>query len=106
MVIYHIDYTKWKTEVLMRSLLVARMAIWPLLAAGCPALFGAGQDLDTTPRTYVLFLDMHEVEALHNVELVVNQAEKHPANPVLPTGDMNDFDFAQASTWAGSIIFD
>lgn len=72
----------------------------------CASLWGAEAPLDTTSHTYVLFLDMHEMEGLHNVELMVNQAEKHKANPVLPTGDMNDFDFAQASTWAGSILFD
>ena len=49
-------------------------------------------DLDTTSNTYVLFLDMLEVEELHNIELVVNQAIKHPNNPVLPLGDVNDFD--------------
>src|ERR1019366_5458057 len=63
-------------------------------------------NLDTSSGTYVLFLDMQEVESLHNIELVVNQAEKHPGNPVVPTGDLNDFDYHQASSWAGSVIFD
>ncbi|PYV11771.1 MAG: hypothetical protein DMG07_18485 [Acidobacteria bacterium] len=62
--------------------------------------------LDTTANTYVLFLDMREVESLFNTELVVNQAEKYSGNPVLPTGDMNDFDFMRASSWAGNVIFD
>jgi len=73
---------------------------------GTPSPQSGPVPLDTTSQTYVLFLDMQEVESLHNVEMVVNQAEKHPANPVLPTGDLNDFDFHQASSWGGSVIFD
>ena len=62
--------------------------------------------LDTTSATYVLFFDMQELESLHNAEIVVNPGEKHPANPVVPTGDLNDFDYHQATAWAGSVIFD
>src|SRR5580658_5294873 len=62
--------------------------------------------LDTTSNTYVLFLDMQEVESMKNMEMVVNQAEKHPANPILPTGDLNEFDFHQASSWGGTVIYD
>jgi len=53
----------------------------------CVALFAAnpstpagGVALDTTSHTYVLFLDMQEVESLKNVELVVNKAEKVAGN--------------------------
>jgi hypothetical protein len=87
-----------------RHIAIALAAVF--LSTGYRALRAAPPALDTTARTYVLFLDMQEVESLHNIELVVNQAEKHPANPVLPTGDMNDFDYAQASSWAGSVLFD
>jgi hypothetical protein len=70
--------------------------------AAAPALLA----LDTTAKTYVLFLDMREIESLSNAELVVNQAEKYSGNPVLATGDMNDFDFMRASSWAGNVIYD
>src|SRR5882762_3290107 len=79
----------------------------------CVALFAAnpstpagGVALDTTSHTYVLFLDMQEVESLKNVELVVNKAEKVAGNPILPTGDMGDWDYDQASTWGGAILYD
>jgi hypothetical protein len=62
--------------------------------------------LDTTARTYVIFLDMQEVAALHNVELKVDRAEKCPANPVLPLGDVHAFDQRTAASWAGSVLFD
>ena len=62
--------------------------------------------LDTTSATTVLFLDMLEVENLHNAELVVNQAEKCPANPVLPLGDVGEWDLAMAAPWSGTVLFD
>jgi hypothetical protein len=76
-----------------------------LFAADAPAAAN-GVKMDTTSSTYVLFLDMQEVESMKNVEMVVNQAEKFPGNPVLPTGDMNAWDFNQAATWGGSVIYD
>jgi hypothetical protein len=76
------------------------------LSAGTPTIPTSAVPLDTTSRTYVLFLDMQEVESLKNVDLVVNQAEKVPSNPILPTGDLSDWDFDQASTWGGSIMYD
>jgi len=42
--------------------------------------------INTTSQIHVLFLDLQEIEAMENTELVVNQAEKCPANPVLPLG--------------------
>lgn len=62
--------------------------------------------LDTTADTYVLFLDMLEVEGLDNVEQVVGLAEKHPANPVIPLGDFHEYDSRRASNWAASLIYD
>lgn len=62
--------------------------------------------LDTTPQTHILFLDLQEIAGMENAELVVNQAEKCPANPVLPLGDYLAWDRQRASSWAGSIIFD
>ena len=64
------------------------------------------RELDTTSATHVMFLDMLEVEGLHNTDLVVNQAEKCPFNPVLPLGDVGEWDLRRASTWAGTILFD
>ena len=62
--------------------------------------------LDTTPDTYVLFLDMLEVEDLFLVEQVVNQATKHPNNPVIAPGNVEDWDSDRASNWAASLLFD
>ena len=62
--------------------------------------------LDTTADTYVLFLDMLEVQKLDNVEQVVGVAEKQPANPVIPLGDMTDYDSRRAANWAASMIYD
>ena len=64
------------------------------------------RSLNTTSRTTVLFLDMLKVDSVHNVELVVNQAAKCSANPVLPLGDQDDWDLGRAAPWGGSILFD
>ena len=61
---------------------------------------------DTTSQTHILFLDMLEVEDTHNVEVVVNPAEKCSANPVLPLGDVGEWDFRRTSNWGGTTIFD
>ena len=53
----------------------------PLLAGQATSPTPTGRpalNLDTTPDTYVLFLDMQEVEELLLCEQVVNQATKHP----------------------------
>ena len=62
--------------------------------------------LDTTPSTYVLFLDMQEVDSLLLCEQAVARATKHPNNPVLPAGNVDDWDSDRASNWAGSLIYD
>jgi len=67
---------------------------------------GSGLRLDTTPDTYVLFLDMQEVEDLFLCEQVVNKATKHPNNPVLDVGNVEDWDSDRAGNWAGSLIYD
>jgi hypothetical protein len=48
--------------------------------------------VDTSANTYVLFLDMQEVEDLVLCKQVVNQARKHSHNPVLGPGDVHDWD--------------
>jgi len=62
--------------------------------------------MDTSPSTYVLFLDLLEVEDMLLVEQVVGQAEKHPANPVIAPGNVEDWDADRATNWAGTIAFD
>ena len=60
----------------------------------------------TSEDTYVLFLDMKEIQTLDNVEVVVNEAEKHPANPVLSVGEPGEFDERRAANWAGKVMYD
>ena len=81
----------------------------PLFAGQAASLTPTGRpapNLDTTPDTYVLFLDMQEVEELLLCEQVVNQATKHPSNPVLPLGTENQWDGNRASPWGGSLFYD
>jgi hypothetical protein len=65
-----------------------------------------GPPLDTSANTYVLFLDMQEVEELVLCKQVVNQAKKHLRNPVLGPGDVHDWDGLEAANWGGSLIYD
>ena len=63
--------------------------------------------LDTTSRTHVLFLDMEEVSERRNVELAVVEAKKHELNPILPLGDINEWDSTRASPWESrTVIYD
>ncbi|MDP6775313.1 MAG: hypothetical protein QGI83_00950 [Candidatus Latescibacteria bacterium] len=55
----------------------------------------------------VLFLDMEDVQARHNVVHSVCEAEKHPLNPVLHLGDMHEWDSVQARPWESrTVIYD
>ena len=57
--------------------------------------------------TRLLFLDMDAVETVYNVVRRVMTATKHPDNPLLPLGDIHEWDSAQAAPWASrSIIYD
>lgn len=59
-----------------------------------------------TERT-ILFLDRDAVEATPNVTQRVMAAVKHPANPVLPLGDVHEWDALRAAPWgARSVIYD
>ena len=59
------------------------------------------------PDETILFFDMREIEGLYNLELLVEQAEKHPLNPLFPFGDMSEWDSGRASPWGGrSVIYD
>jgi len=63
--------------------------------------------LRTDAGTHVLFLDMKEVKELNGVIQSVVEAKKHPLNPVLPLGKLNEFDSMRASPWAGrTVIYD
>ena len=59
------------------------------------------------PAERVLFLDMEAVAERRNVVQTVLEAEKHPSNPVLPLGDVGEWDSLQAKPWASrSVIYD
>ena len=50
---------------------------------------------------------MDAVETVHNVVPRVMTATKHPDNPLLPLGDIHEWDSAQAAPWASrSVIYD
>lgn len=67
----------------------------------------SASSLQTRPDTRVLFLDMMEVEELEGVVQSVTEAEKHPLNPILPLGDLHEWDSAQARPWESrSVIYD
>lgn len=64
-------------------------------------------DMDTTPQTHVLFLDMQEFETLQGVRRRVMQAEKHPQNPIMRLGDLDEWDCVVAAPWASrTVIYD
>ena len=98
----------------LASAAAASLTNHPVASAGpgpSSALAGAEtasqeRKLDTSPDTYVLFLDLLEVDELVLCKQVVNQAEKHPGNPVLAQGDVHDWDGDRATNWGGSLFYD
>ena len=61
----------------------------------------------TAPGTQVLFLDLADLQSRHNVVQAVCEATKHPDNPILPLGDLHEWDALQARPWEGrSVIYD
>ena len=63
--------------------------------------------LDTTPRTHVLFFDMQEIANLNNLRRTVSEAKKHPLNPVLPLGGIDEWDSVEAAPWVGrTVLYD
>lgn len=55
----------------------------------------------------LLFLDPDLPGALHNVARRVVRAEKHPANPILPLGDLHEWDSLRAAPWeARTVMYD
>jgi hypothetical protein len=54
-----------------------------------------------------LFLDLDEVGETHNLVQHVVEATKHPANPLLPLGDIGEWDSLQARPWEGrTVLYD
>ncbi len=63
--------------------------------------------MNAKPGTRILFLDMDNVEVQHNVTRRVLEATKHPANPLLPLGDVHEWDSLQAAPWASrTVLYD
>ena len=63
--------------------------------------------MDTSPSTHVLFLDMAGIDRLDGVVQRVVEADKHPLNPVLPLGDLHEWDSMRASPWASrTVLYD
>ena len=56
-------------------------------------------------QKHVLFFDTDELMELHNVRLSLCQANKHPNNPVLPLGDLNQWDSLRAVPWEARTVF-
>lgn len=65
------------------------------------------QEVAAAAGSPYVFLDMQYVETTHNVVHTVVEAEKHPSNPLLPLGDVTEWDSAQARPWESrTIIYD
>jgi len=65
------------------------------------------EDITATAGSRTLFFDMAEIEERHNVVQRVMKATKHPSNPVLPLGDVHEWDSGQARPWESrSVIYD
>ena len=63
--------------------------------------------MNTAPGSRDGFLLMTGVESSYHVVHRVCEAEKHPNNPVLPLGDMHEWDASQARPWASpTVIWD
>ena len=71
-----------------------------------PADYPKAVELTAAAGTHVLFADMLEVAELRNAHLVVNEARKHPANPVIGTGELGAWDSLQATPWQGTVMWD
>ena len=57
--------------------------------------------------TRLLFFDPAIVADRHNVVQTVVEATKHPGNPILPLGDVDEWDALRAGPWASrTVIYD
>ncbi len=63
--------------------------------------------LDARAGAVWALLDLDHIESLDDVELSVCEAEKHPLNPLMPLGDVHEWDALQARPWHGrTVLFD
>ncbi|MDE2869134.1 MAG: hypothetical protein OXR64_13190 [Chloroflexota bacterium] len=63
--------------------------------------------MSASPANHDGFLLMDRVESRHNVVRAVCQAKKHPLNPVLPLGDIQEWDSTHCAPWSSqSVIYD
>ena len=61
----------------------------------------------TAPGARLLFLDLADLQSRHNVVQAVCRATKHPDNPILPLGDLHEWDALQARPWESrTVIYD
>ena len=59
------------------------------------------------PGSRTLFLDTASVHTRHNVVHRVLEATKHPDNPLLPLGDVHEWDSLQARPWESrTVLYD
>ncbi|MAG35065.1 MAG: hypothetical protein CL878_02280 [Dehalococcoidia bacterium] len=64
----------------------------------------SSEGLRATPGRRVLFLDLAAVDERQNVVHRVMEATKHPSNPVLPLGDVHEWDAMQARPWEARTV--
>ena len=63
--------------------------------------------MNTEPGSRDGFLLMTGVESSYHVVHRVRQAKQHPTNPVLPLGDVHEWDATQARPWSSpTVIWD
>ena len=63
--------------------------------------------MSANPASHDGILLMDRLESRHNVVRAVCQAEKHPLNPVLPLGDIQEWDSTHCAPWSSqSVIYD
>ncbi len=62
--------------------------------------------MNTDSGNKVVFLDLEEIESLEGIVHTVCEAQKHPDNPLLPLGDLHEWDSLFARPWEGTVIYD
>ena len=63
--------------------------------------------MDTNRGSGDGFLLMDRVESTHHVDQSVCEAEKHPLNPVLPLGDVQEWDSTHCGPWSSpTVLYD
>ncbi len=62
--------------------------------------------MNTDSGTKIVFLDLEDIQSLRGVVQSVCEAVKHPDNPLLPLGDIHEWDSLRAVPWEGTVIYD